>query len=641
MPFGIAAFSFILLFSYAVASTISWFTLGFAVMVSLLICYMLYGNLRRAHPRVGRGARKRHLWTAGMPAKAWIATAAVVLFVGITFLTSFYPSGSGIMCRANAACSDLLYHAGVGSSLLYHSFPPEYTFSIGTLDVFPFILDFYTSLLSVSGFGLAYCVLITDAIFVFCMVVLSAALIYRMSKNVFVTSAALFIFWFGTNFIVALPFYVYSAASPANATLPLDFLPQISYITVVNVMHPFNYSSVTSTVFALPQMVISSWSPIIYPMLLPQRGFMLGLSIALAVIYILYMMVIEGKRAGNGELVFIGVSAGMMPLVHPNTFVVLAILFVFVFLYTMTLKSRRRWLSTWMLPLVLSIPLVAVQLYYMTRQPTSPGWYHFEYYGFLGGGSGLLSQIGGTIMNFFVYWFEFLGLIFPLAIIGALLWKGKGPRLMALFSFFILLFISVYSIQPNGGDSDKLLLFSLLFFSIFTGYVLNMLYKRKGPAWKALSILVIVLIAGNSIAIYYNATMTETYSLINSAEVNATSFILNSTPANAVFAVSDYSTLHGIVASIASRQTLISFSPYVGEDATTYPVQSLVNESMAIFETANCSLMKRYNVSYLYYTQDNYSSLSTLQDSRNLSIVFHQTDINSSPSNISIFKVTC
>ncbi len=648
IPFGISTFTFLVVMLYAVSGQIT----AMSVYAALFVCFAASAYI---HERCSTGAaphkQKTHTEIANIPRP--LLLLIILLFISISgiFITAANNIGGSIYCNVNAFCSDLISHIAYGNAPLNHTFPPPYTMATGIIDVFPFIYDLYTMLLAEYGLGLLNSIMTTDVLMVFSFTSLSVLLAYRVSKSTFTTSAAALMFWFGTNFVVALPFYIFSDALARFYPWIVIFLPKLAYIAQISGFLVVNQSSINEAAL-LSQLLIGSWVPPLNAMLLPQRSFMLGLALGLSIMYVLYDMLFRSKKPILLEFALLGAMVGMLPMVQPPILLAIAIIGVFATIHVLLHKEWRAWLTGLAAFISVLLALALPQIAYLSRQPLPAGWFHFVYQTFvLTNGSNVFVTALFALIAFLMYWLEFLGLVFPLAIVGIYASKRSGGSLLPLaVPFFAILgAISLYSIRLNGSDMNNVLLFSLLPFSIFAGYALHSVYA-KGGTYKAIAIIFILLICGNYVAVYSGTFAQGGYTLVSPAEINATNFILNTTPANAMFAVNDFYTLYSIVPSLASRRTVLSIAAYAADASGS--TSALANATDIIFRTGSCSAMARYNVSYLYFTSNpsapnapgvNATAVASdvvLDTSPNLTLVYRANDTKLNDF-IKIYKVRC
>ncbi|MEM3415845.1 MAG: hypothetical protein QW719_00705, partial [Candidatus Micrarchaeaceae archaeon] len=613
-PVGMIISSFILFALYAVNgyfdNTIFYVTLVLIASITIVLFYPFRFDKFSVYDYTNQKKER----TTFMHVTIWsLIVYAIIAFV---LLSSLYMKNGTLYCLGPAICSDLMYHIGIGNSLIYTHFPPKYLFTIDATNVFPFISDFYTAVLIRFGLGLQWAVLLPDLILFFSAVLGTGFLAYRITKNLFITVASLFIFWFGSDYFMAIILYSLSRVS----SLVPNFLQPLSIVLGDYGINTTGIGAILSSA----QFIVSGWTSIIYQMLLPQRDFVMGLPIGVMLIYAIYLIAFEKVRFNKKELVFMGVMAGTLPLVHPVTLEVIGFVGIFAFAYMLSDKKLRK-LAVYEF-LIILIPLICLavpQLAYMTHQKLAAGWYKFVYQSFIPAtGNYFLSAVYG-IANILIYWIEMVGIPLILAIIGL---KLASKKVKFMFVPFLLLwiFITVYAVQPNPVDSNKIFVYVFMIISILAAYPLFWLYRKKALLAKIAAVVIIASISLN-FAFVYRYWALSPLPWITSSAFNAVGFILNNTNQSAIFAVSNNDSLLQTVSSLAHRQTIISIEFYVSIDEYTYPLQLLDKINTQVFENGNCSVIREYNISYIFYQESNTSGEKVFENS-NFVMLYNTTD---------------
>ncbi|MDE1851482.1 MAG: hypothetical protein KGH69_02215 [Candidatus Micrarchaeota archaeon] len=623
IPIGIALFSSALVALYFVFGSISAYIVLALVVASSIVSYALSGRNLRLLLHPGNGDEPTGL----LP-----IIAAVFLVLFVFWFTSMYQGDGALFCRSNAACSDLLYHVGIGNSLLYHGPMPPYPYSIGTVNVFPFVFDLYSSLLMKLGLGMVYATMVPDILLLFSLAYLTATIIHKVTRSIAGTAAAMLMFWFGTNYSVALVSYL---LAPHIGIL--NQLPQLSSVLVLNGM---SASTKIGALLALSGGFVTQWIPILNPILMPQRDFLLGLPLGLIALYLLLCLLFEKRRLSVGELLLLGSIVGLMPLIHPPTEIVIVFAILFSVAYLAVNGRLREELGSAWIAAAPAIGIGSVEVYYMCMQQLPPGWYHFVYLSRIFAGQNLLLTVANTIAANVAFLVEAFGIVFLLAMVWLFISKDRIVRLLSI-PIFALLFISlVFSFQPVWTDNGRITLYAFLFMAAFAGALVGRLWENRGTLPRIAACLLVVLISGNSIVIYINSTiMYNGYWLLTQQELAASDFITNNTPVGSVFLVSNYGYLQNQpVSTVAARQTVLSESPYVDLEVHSLSIPKLLEIQGAALH-GSCVTMRQYNISYIYI--DSASPRDTAPfNNGNFAEVFSAFDTYFN-RNITIFKSLC
>ncbi len=642
IPLGIVLFSFVLILFYVVFGKISWITTSVTILVACLLSfYMIFGS---KNPKKYFNVKKKY----DVPFAVVIAAVTIIALLSFIFVTSAAPAAGGsVYCYNNEMCSDILYHIGIGNSVVYKSFPPAYPFSIDSINVFPFVFDMYTMLLVKFGFTLYEGIIITDLIMLAALGMLSLITMYKLTKNSVASIAGAFIFWFGTGYVVAV--FSFLVAHYVPLLQWINNFPPLNYsLQYVGMQYNGFHLSYLEVIAGVP---LVGWVPILSSMLMQQRDFLLGLALGLCAIFLTYHLLFDIKKGKTERrermqaAVLLGMIIGMLPLTHPPTLVVLLFVLIFAFVYRIFSRNGRKYLRYEIPAIAIPALLLALpQLYYMHLQRLGSGWFTFVYQRVTFYGGNVVISTVSTIGSGFIFWFDMLGLTFLLGLIGVVISKNKKLVLYSIPFFILLIFVMFISLQPTAGDSNKLILYTFFILSVFSGLVVNKVWEggRKNVTFYALAVVLVVMISGSFLWMYYQNTdsVGSGYYVLSPTEIQATQYITNNTPLGAVFVVNIPSYFQNQpVPSVAGRQTVLSEEYYTSIEEHTLRMQTLENITAIVLETGSCELSEKYNVSYVYLNGLNASDAGLLT-SGNYSVVFNQYD-NIQHLNITILKSRC
>lgn len=214
---------------------------------------------------------------------------------------------------------------------------------------------------------------------------------------------------------------------------------------------------------------------VVVGMLVPQRAFLLGMVLAV-------WAFIGFFRARRTSLFAAGIGAGLLPIAHMHTFLV-----VVAITGLLSLVSFRKWKL--LLYYVVPATLLSSLLYFLfihggiENQDEFFTWYP-----------------GWTIKDGFVVWtktwLQFWGPMIPLAVFGWFILRKKTSHLVQVFflSFFLLFAgANLILIQPIPWDNAKIFLWAYFGFSGLSAVALAWLW-RKRLVGKMLSILLIFIL---------------------------------------------------------------------------------------------------------------------------------------------------
>jgi len=631
IAFGIVLFSSLLFgFDYIFKSiTTTAIALSFLVMLLLSLLAYLFRD-KEKHANAPRRLHKPKLILGkpltSLPKWAWISAIAITVIIAIIFVAGTGHYSNGIYC-IDASCSDALYHVGIGYSVAYGSYPPKYLFTIGTMNVFPFMSDLYMGMLHRTGLGIVDSILLPDVMLIFSFVWLSMMVAYAISKSTRISIMASIMFWFGgVGFIKILDFPFIKQITPLFQPAHLFYLPQ-PHNTIPTLIY---------SVLKMSEIPTSYWTSIINSMLLAQRDLMLGLPLALIVIYIVYQAFFAEEKFGVKEYLFLGVLAGLMPLANAESVVMVVMLAAFTLIYVLFRKGRLKNLYNIVLTAIPFAVIGIMEFMYMDSQKRQSNWSYFIYQNFMIHANNSLITFIFSFENIIFFWLQVAGIPVILGLIG--LYYAKRNSKMFFVPFFALwVFVTVYTPQPNSADSNKMFIYIFLMLCIFMAYLVDRLWK-KGKIGAVVGIILVALVVINFPLFFVHDVFAFKQPLLTNAELAASSYILNNTPTNSIFVLNDYDAFRNPVSSVAMRDTLISIGQYVG-GIYKYPPQTMISATESIINNASCRTAERYNVSYAYLDNPSNGILSKFNAS-GFKMVFNYSQ-PSIPQKIYVYKLNC
>ncbi len=249
---------------------------------------------------------------------------------------------------------------------------------------------------------------------------------------------------------------------------------------------PHDYSITSPDPGVLPY----RWGNVVTTLLIPQRGFQLAMPVAVAVFRQWWLATgahapatVEDEGRARRRMVGAGAAAGLLPLMHGHTYLVVIGLAVCLLV---TLPPRRRWLEFLAVALLLGGPQVVWLAWGSAVHGQS----------FLGWEVGWDRR--GT--NPVLFWMANAGLFIPAAG-AAVLWRGSRPllsdRLLRYYLPFTLCFVgaNLVRLAPWIWDNVKVLVYGFVATAPIVALLLATLWRR-GRWWRllvAVSMLVLTL----------------------------------------------------------------------------------------------------------------------------------------------------
>lgn len=206
--------------------------------------------------------------------------------------------------------------------------------------------------------------------------------------------------------------------------------------------------------------------------------------------------------------------------------------------------------------------------------------------------------------------------------------------------------VNIISFQPSFGDNNKITIFFLLLLALFTTYITEN---------KIAVIVLILIICENAFFYFYTTTQLFLDSLSYTATnkgfpplffsydyavakdvlkiVNDTNSIILTRP---VLYNESVKTLFNPIPALTGIKTLSTMDGYLGCVGISPKRISIVGlDALKMYRTWNCTLLKKYNVSYVYigrYEKD------LIADYPKFQLVLNKTYNN---TNFLLYKVNC
>ncbi len=567
-----------------------------------------------------------------------IITIALLL---ILFQAQGLYSSNGAIWSGSNYATDFMFHIGIGTSVLFSSFPPHYPYIYNATNVFPFIGDFYTQLLSYSGFGIAGSTYAVNFLLWLSLAAMLAFFFAALSKEEKTVPIGIIIFLF---FSLALNFIVMSSFNISLPGFTLNTLHSISKQGILPIITTTYYN------FEAP----------FYNNLMIQHDMLFGFPVAILIITFIYLNFIEKpKKRPNASMAFAGGLFGLLPLVNPFCFIFVFIFSATIFVYSILhalikRKAGKRTLASWLCFGLVAFLVSVPSLLYISSQHRSSDFIHSILYNsvWYSYGYSLLDAISAHIS----FWFWSIGILLPVGLVGIAILprRAKIAFIPSLLTFLVL---NIYRFQPSFGDNNKLMMFFSLFLALGASVlILKMWRSGKGSQNKLLKLVafsIFLLIVLGGVASIYYIFAGQGY-IISRIELKASAWLINNTSHDAVFQSNCYNYTFDFLSTTAGRNTLLDIYVYSGTDGILpqnyNPFNVMVQMGRFLSSpTPQCSAFGGYNVDYVVLeriTGKNTlmecapANFSAFENSSNFTEVYNM--VNQGDGNrIAVFRSNC
>lgn len=530
-------------------------------------------------PTVRRITRKdlavKKLWRPEYAGLGVVLTLFAPIYIRLFSSHMLQPGVEGVY-SGGSAWYDLPFHLAITTSFVFgNNFPPIYTpFPPASL-LYPFLPDFQTAILVVTGMNLRSALLVTSiplalaftALFYFFAyrLVSSGARSFEPVSNQITATLATIIFLLNGGF----GFYYFWEDWRKSGQPLFAFWSQLD----------LNYTNLGTRDLR--------WANFIADALLPQRSILFGFPIALMVFTIFTIAwrswdrdeIRRNNWCGVGLLLIAGTLTGLTPLFHAHVYMGLGLLSVFLFL----IKPRRQWVAFWVPATVLAAPYLVNVLGHISENGFirfQPGWR------------------GHSKSIWIWYWLRNVGLptlvIIPAWFAMPGLWRRFYLGFVLLLVFSLLVVVS-----PNYFDNIKLIYLWYVPTSVIIAVWLVRLASARRYAIlasAAATVLALVSIASGLLALQFERASHQL--LFSTEEMAAVKFAREQTPPRALFLTAP--TIHQPILSLAGRPIVRGDAAWLWSHGYDFAEREADARSIYAGTEEARNLITYYGIDYIY-----------------------------------------
>ncbi len=403
---------------------------------------------------------------------------SLTVLLSAVFASAAYETPDGIFTSVRNNLGDLPLHLQVINSFAQgQNVPPEDPTFAGVRFAYPFMTDFLAAMLIKAGAR-------TD--------VVSA----MWAENMFAALALVGMLQYWTWLLTR------SRLAGLIAPLLVLFSGGLGWAWILQDVHDSSHG-LAPLLASLPHSYtimdaggILRWGNSLTTLFVPQRSILFGMPLAIVIFCQWWLAVGDsGAEAGpisqpNGKrrMLAAGILAGLLPLVHAHTFLV-----VMAVGACLTMIFYASW-RNWLLFFLTATPVALPQILWLARSGGvklssylgwQPGWDHANF-------------------NPVLFWLANTGLFIPL-LLAALLWRRPGfalpKRVVKFYAPFLLCFIlpNFFKVAPWIWDNIKILFWWYVASAPLVAWLLAQALKqqeRRGLRWLAGGVLATLLLAG-------------------------------------------------------------------------------------------------------------------------------------------------
>ncbi len=533
-------------------------------------------SLSVAREKVGSALRSRDRATIA----AIFFYVSLTIILGLIFGRAAFERSGAIYTGVMNNLGDLPLHLQVIASFAQgNNFPPQDPTFAGARFAYPFLCDLLTAMLVRAGAD-----------------VISAMWLQNMALALSFTGLMHYWTWRLTR----------SRLAGLIAPLLVLFSGGLGWTWVMMELHnsdgglPTLLGNLTHD-YTIGMSPLFRWGNSITTLFVPQRSILFGMPLAI-VIFCQWWNAISasgaeekkspapetGSIAARNQLLSAGLIAGMLPLIHAHTFLV--VMGVGACLALLFRSLWREWLGFFIAASVLALPQVLWLSSSGTIQTQSYLGWHF---GWDHGDSNVLW-----------FWFVNTGFFIPL-LLAAFLWRSRRfaiPRNLRLFYvpfLFCFLVPNLIKVAPWVWDNIKVLYYwyiaSVPLVAWLLAYALEQRQQRLWWRWAAAGLLASMILSGMLDVLRVVEEASE-YQEFDSASVEMANYIQEHTPPHAVVLhVPTYST----PVFLTGRRSLLGYEGWMWSRGLQYPERAADIQSIYSGSADAERLLKQYHIGYV------------------------------------------
>ena len=596
-------------------------------------------------------ARAARSWWAANPRTAWLAVglgAAGGAIVALIFVRTLSISDGALQSGYATVWADWSQHLTTASSFaVAQNLPPSNPLFSGTPLLYPFLPDFQSASLIALGASAPAALAAPSAI----LVLVAGALVVRLARRLGIglgggVAAALIVFLGGgIGFVGLFPDACVSHGLPAA---------QCSFAYIL--AHPLQgFGIVGGTLHDLPATVMAQpraydglpsdgsvgsipgleWYTPLLAWWLPQRTIVYGFAAAVGVLVLVYAGM-RGETRSWSPFVLAGLLLGVLPIVHIQTLIALAIILVVVGL----MNLRREWLVLAGIAIVIALPRLVQVAMAGHGSALAGNQYPWFEPGWLAAAPDRLevSPVNALIATgqalrqlvnpvWWGFWTANLGLVVPLCAVlllvaAATLVPGRAgaiahrviavvPRpLFVLFAAAMVVFAlcNVVVFQSWDWDNTKLLVYWYLVAGLVVGALLTASWRHRWRSIAASLLLVSIVLTGVVVMLRFGPWTPSAdqvggpFVIADAEERGLADSIAASTPAHAVFLT--FGIPNDPLLTVAGRTSVLGYYGWLWSYGTVFGTRQTDVQTMyqGCAGTTACrvySLLRRYDVSFV------------------------------------------
>lgn len=461
---------------------------------------------------------------------------------------------------------DISLHLGIISSFAFsNNFPPQSPILADAKISYPFLMDFITAIF-VTPLSLRYdqAVSLVGVMMMIVLIILLAYFSLRITGSRLAACLVLILFFFngGLGFL-----YFLNDLQASN----LNFFQFIQIL-------PRDYTALKDLGFF--------WINVVISMFLPQRSFLLGLPVAILILYIFWD---SSERFDARKLSLGFLLASLLPIIHTHSLVALSP-FLGWLVTLMIFKNKQSIKPLFLLGFVNIVIIFVLSKLFLQQSGNLLSFINFK--------PGWMAP-AGEIVPFYIKNFGFSLLLIPLVLFLGLRKKLKLAYFALIGQIWFIL-PSLFLFQPWDFDNTKFFIYWYLSSVFILGYFLSRLILTC-------QMTSIILVSATIYLLTFSGFLDITrllfgsgtrYEIYSPQAVKLAEFVKKNTRQNTVFLSVDK--FNNPVVALAGRKVVVGYHGWLWTYGLNY-YQKDVDVKNMLAGRASQSLFEKYNISNVIF----------------------------------------
>ncbi len=507
-----------------------WITLTILGFIALLT----------VQPRLQLSVLNFNLWDR---ANTTVLILTLVLALLLAPKLLFF-DGTALSTNVLNAWGDLGWHvANITGFAEGQAVPPQDPIYAGSKLFYPFLINFFSGLLVIAGATIAESV--TTPVLILLPIFFTLFFIFARTITGNTTAAA-----------IAILLLIFSGSTLGWTQLTSDLANSARPVLDFFLHLPRDYAG-TGSGGELP-----GWQflNIIIAGLLPQRSLLFGLPLAMSLLIILLTALETFEKKSLVPFVLAGVVAGLMPLAHAHTVLVMipTILFLALVHIFSERNHRSQAVAAWLVFAGVSVIVGFQEVLYFINGVAGTSGQFFRF------APGWTAQ-----ENWLWFWFKNAGLLIPVSLLSILIPGSRSLKAITAAGLLVFTGANLFIFAPWAWDNYKLLIWWLILTLPSIGWLLNKLLSYNRLLLSTLVILFMIIHMQTGFLDLFRTALpsAQAYEEWNSEAINIARQIQELTETNAVILTAPY---HNSPVALSGRIQYMGFPGHVWSHGLPY-----------------------------------------------------------------------